>query len=423
MFDARTGSTLLVTLLLATAGVAGAAGAQSSDQVTLTVTVVDGDGEPLGNVDLTATWEADGGGSVSETTRSNGQVLIDVPRGANVTITVEDDRYVRNEPFVVEDADAEGVTVPVSEDGRATVAVVDTEGPVDSAIVQLFHGRTTVVNVRANASGQYTTPRIEQGTYTLTVFKQGYLRNRSRLTVDGNVSERVRITQASRLVAFSVTDDHFAEPRPVADATIAVGGNTITTLSDGEATIQLPVNRNYEVEVTKEGYDTVTRSLHVGEDQVRRNISIQRVETLSIDPEQSQVVVGQSVRVTVTDEYGDPVPNATVSVGGQTVGRTDADGRAVVPVDTAGETEIRAATENLSATVTVEGVDPDEETPTPTATATPTATPTPTETPGGGGAPADTTTTRPSDGVGPGFTGVGALIAVALALALLTRRS
>jgi hypothetical protein len=404
---------LVVAGLLVSAGAVGTAGGQSSDQVTLTVTVVDSDGASLGDIDMMASWDANGGGSVNETTRSNGQVLIDVPAGAEVTITVHDDQYVRNAPFVVEEATAESVEVAVTEAGTATVDVVDENGAVGNAIVQMTKSGTTVANVRTDADGRHATGMIEQGTYTLTVWKNGYLRNRTRVTVDGEVTREIEIEQASRLVTFSVTDDHFEEPRPVGDATISVAGNTISTLSNGEATIQLPVNSNYDVEVTKDGYETVTQSVRVQESEISQNLSIQRTNAISLDPDQSQVVVGQSVRVTVTDEYGAVVENASLAVGGETVAETDANGQAVVPIDSAGENEIEATSGDLGATATVEGIDPDADDETETATGTATATSTTTE-------PA--TTTEPTSLTGPGFTGLGALLAGLLAVALLARR-
>lgn len=412
MFRIRSTLALLVVGLLVSAGAVGTAGGQSSDQVTLTVTVVDSDGESLGNIDMMASWDANGGGSVNETTRSNGQVLVDVPAGSSVTITVQDDQYVRNEPFVVEDASSESVEVPVTEAGTATVDVVDEDGAVGNAIVQMTKSGTTVANVRTGSDGRHATGMIEQGTYTLTVWKNGYLRNRTQVTVDGDVTREIEIEQASRLVTFSVTDDHFEEPRPVGEATISVAGNTITTLSNGEATIQLPVNNNYDVEVTKDGYETVSQSVRVRESEVSQNVSIRRTDAISIEPDQSQVVVGQSVRVTVTDEYGEVVENASIAVGGQTAGETDADGQAVVPIDSAGEIEIEATSGDLGATATVEGVDPDAEEETSEA-ANATVTSATTE-------PA--TTTEPTSLTGPGFTGLGALLAVLLAVALLARR-
>jgi len=408
MSGTRSTLTLLCAGLLVSAGAVGAVGGQSTEQETLTITVVDSDDESLESIDLTISWEAADGGSINETTRANGQVLVDVPAGADVTITVHDDRYVRNEPFVVENATTEGVDVPVTVAGTATIEVVDADGAVDDAVVGLSRSGTTVMDTRTNDSGTATSQMVEQGTYTLTVQKDGYLRNRTRLTVDGDVTRRVEIQQASRLVTFAVVDDHFEEPRAVSDAQITVAGNTVTTLSDGEATIRLPVNTDYDVEVTKDGYETVSRSLTVRESTVQQNVSIQRTDSISAEPDQSQVVVGQSVRVTVTDEYGAAVENASIAVGDDTVGQTDESGEVAVPVNSAGETVIEATSGALGATVTVEGVDPNADAETTTAGDTATTT--------------EQTTTEPTSLTGPGFTGLGALLAGLVGIALLARR-
>jgi len=424
MINARTAFAVLLSGLLVTTGVAGVVGAQSSQKVTLTVTVVDSDGEAVGDIDLMATWDVDGGGSVNETTRANGQALIDVPDGARVVISVDDDRYVRNTPYVVENASTSEIEIPVTESGTATVEVVDSDGPVNAA-VQLYSLRSNsyVANTRTGGNGQYTTQPIEQGQYRLTVLKSGYLRNRTTLTVDGDVTQQVELTQAARLVTFSVTDDHSDQPRPLSGATITVAGNTVTTVSNGEATLQLPVNGDYEAEVTKDGYETVTRSFSVDEGPVQQNISIQRTPTISVQSDQTQVVVGQSVRVTVTDEYDDPVENATLSIDDETVGETDETGAATIPIDSIGQNAVTATSGNLTATVTIRGVDPSTETPTDTATSTDTATPTDTSTPTANDTATEPqTTTEPTSITGPGFTGLTALVAVVLTVALLARR-
>ena len=220
--------------------------------------------------------------------------------------------------------------------------------------------------------------------------------------------DRGAVSHPPSRTASVVVDDHFEEPRAVSDAQITVAGNTVTTLSDGEATIRLPVNTDYDVEVTKDGYETVSRSLTVRESTVQQNVSIQRTDLISAEPDQSQVVVGQSVRVTVTDEYGAAVENASIAVGDDTVGQTDESGEVAVPVNSAGETVIEATSGALGATVTVEGVDPNADAETTTAGDTATTT--------------EQTTTEPTSLTGPGFTGLGALLAGLVGIALLARR-
>lgn len=60
-----------------------------------------------------------------------------------MSITVDDDQYVRNEPYILQDASSESITVPTAEGGTATVEVADSTGAVDRAIVQLYRDGAT----------------------------------------------------------------------------------------------------------------------------------------------------------------------------------------------------------------------------------------------------------------------------------------
>jgi PGF-CTERM protein len=121
------------------------------------------------------------------------------------------------------------------------------------------------------------------------------------------------------------------------------------------------------------------------------------------------VVVGESTQVTVTDEYGEPVSNATVRIGDSEIGQTDADGRLTVPIDSPGNVTITVADGSLSASTTVESFDPDA-TPEPTATETATATAT------------ETAATETPGEDGPGFGVLPALVALAGVLLFARRR-
>ncbi|MFB6309197.1 MAG: carboxypeptidase regulatory-like domain-containing protein [Haloarculaceae archaeon] len=384
----------------------------AAQDVTLTVTVVDADGDPVSDVDISVTWA--GGGPVNETTRANGQALVDVPEGVDAEITIHDDEYVRNTPYVVENATTREVDVPVARSGTATVEVVDSEGPVENAIVRMFKSGTFVVNSRTDADGQITTRPIEHGDYSTTVIKQGYLRNRTTVTVGNDTTKRIEIERGSVLVTFDVSDDHFSPARPVENATVTVGTyGSVTTLENGEATIRVPVNREYEVSVTKDGYDTATRTLDVDESATAMNVTIQRTPTTNITAVNDRVVVGETTVVTVTDEYDDPIPNATVSLDGERVGETDSEGELAVPIDSAGEHTLSASASGNTDETTVEGVEPGAET-TATVTGSPTGTPSATQprTTGGG-----------TGALGPGFTPLAALVAVlAVALGVALRR-
>ncbi|QLH84765.1 PGF-CTERM sorting domain-containing protein [Halosimplex pelagicum] len=330
--------------------------------------------------------------------------------GADVTIRVDHPHYVRNQPYVVENASEGDVTIEVAQAGRATVTVEGASGPVGNAIVRMFHDGQPVLNERTAADGTFTTPEIEQGNYTLVTFKEGYLRNRTTLTVDGEVSQRMGIRQESVLVTFAVSDDHFDPPRAVTNAIVTVPGVAdVTTQGTGTVSVSVPVNSDYEVTVTKPGYDSVTERLSVRESETTLNATIQRTPAISLRADNDRVVVGESVRVTVTDEYGNPVPNASVSRAGASVGETDGDGVRSVRIESAGNVTISAEADGRTAEITVEGVGSGgaaTATATGTATASPTVAGTPTETAGG---------------LGPGVGVAGALVAL-LVGALLARR-
>jgi len=407
----RTGTGVVSCLfsLLVVAGAVGAPAAaglttQSAEQVTLTVTVVDQSGNPLDDAELSATW--DGGGPVNATTAGNGKAFLDVAEGADVTIRVDRSFYIRNRPYVVENASEREVTIEMAQRGQATVVVRDSEGRVSDAIVRMFQDGRPVINARTGDDGTFTTPAIERDEYSLITFKEGYLRNKTTVTVDGDVRQSMTIEQSTVLATFRVRDDHFDPTQPLTGANVTVPGVAdVTTQSNGRVTVSVPVNDRYEIGITKPGYASVTRELEVEESAVSLNATIRRIPAINITTDNQRVVVGEPVRVTVTDEYGDPVANASVSVDGSTAGETNENGVVSVPIESAGSHTIGASSGDLTASATVEGVEPAPE-------ETPTATPTPSPVP---------TTTAPSGALGPGFGPLAALVAL-LAVTLLARR-
>jgi PGF-CTERM protein len=397
---------ILLTVFVASASFVGGVGAATTDTVTLTVTVVDQSGNPLSDAELSATW--DGGEPVNRTTAGNGKAFLDVEEGADVTIRVDHPHYVRNQPYVVENASEESVTIEVAREGQATVTVEDGGEAVENAIVRMFHDGQPVVNARTASDGTVTTGDIEYGDYTLITFKEGYARNRTTLTVDGGVSQRMDIDQESVLVTFTVEDDHFDPPEAVRNANVTVPGTAdVTTQGTGGVTVSVPVNDNYEVTVTKPGYESVTEQLRVRESDTALNATIQRTPAIDVRTDSSRVVVGEAVRVTVVDEYDNPVAGASVSVNGSDAGETDEEGVLSVPIERSGNVTVSAEADGRGGNVTVEGIQPGgEDTPTQTATATPTDNPTETST-----------------GVGPGFGVAGALVALLLGAIAARRRN
>lgn len=392
---------VLATLGMTVAAVGPAAG--QSDTVTLTVTVEDLNGDPVGSATVEATWD---GGSDRKTTAGNGKVFVDVPAEETVTFTVEHPNYVRNRPFRIsttsDDAD---VTIPVAPKASVTVVAVNDAGEsIEGATVSVVRKGRTVAEGRTGPDGRYSTGDIEAREYEVTVSKPGYFTR--RLTEDLNVAVTRQVTLRTGTVeyTFFVRDDHFDSPRPVENATVQVGSvGSVRTLPGGRASIGVPVNTVQEVRVTKPGYDTVTRRVRVGESRENVTIATRRSANVTVSAASRRVVVGEPATVSVRNAYGEPIEGATVLLDGSEVGTTGPDGTLAVRIEERGEHEVRARRNALtSAPVIVEGV---------VAAGTPTTTPTPTpeEEEGPFGI---------ARGVAPGFGTGAAIVALALVVAV-----
>jgi hypothetical protein len=419
------GLSLLVAALVLFAGITTPVAAQETEtetetegdgEVTLTVSVVNGAGAPVADADLTARWDE---GSANVTTAGNGKAFVDVPSGADVRFDVSHSAYVRNRPHVVRNASEGDVTITVARGGSLSMRVRDSEGPVGNARVILRSGGDIVDDARTDDAGRYTVEPIEQGTYSVVVRKVGYYRNISTVEVDGSVERSAVIRQGSVTLHFNVTDPHYSPPRPVGGATLALDGvGQTVTLSSGEQVINAPVNSRIALEVSKDAYETTTRTIEIGERDRWVNVSVSRVAAANLTAVSERVVAGERVAVEVADEYGQPIENATILLDGESAARTDGTGGAAVRVPSSGEHELRARTGRLeSDPVTVRAVS--AETPTPESTSTPTPAPTasPTASPTATAAPQ---TTDGGSGVTTlGFTVLTGLLGMAVSIAAL----
>lgn len=404
----RSLTSLMVFVLIVAAGAPAAIGPAAAQDVTLTVTVQDPGGQTIPNADLTASWD---GGQTTETTRSNGQALIDVPEGADVEITVSHPDFVRNHPVTVNAASSRDVTAEVALSSQAEITVQDSNGGVADAKVRLLQNSRIAGSKMTAADGKTTIEPVERGDYTLRVTKPGYYDYSRSITVDGETKKTVPISTGSVKATFAVSDDHFDPPKKLENAKVELTqlGTTLTTLSDGNADTSVPVNRNYNVKVSKSGYNSVTQTVRVRESDKSVEINAERTNKLHVSAANKQVVVDESTRITVTDEYGDPVEGATVRRGGSDVGQTNADGEFDVAIAQSGNVDVEVAQDGESASVAVEGI-------TTGADATPTAEET--------DEPEDTDEPEETGGdSGPGFGLVAAVMAIAALAGVARRRS
>lgn len=400
MGSPRVSAALCIVLLVGGIGTLPMAVSAQEERVTITATVIDENGSSVGgNVDVTASWD---GGSANETTKSNGQVLVDVPPGENISIQINDDRYVRNDPYLITNASGESVEVPVVESGTATVTVQDAANEtVADARVRLYRGGRSVTDQQTGADGTVTTPAIEQGSYSVRVEKAGFYDTRSSIAVDGQTNVTQRIERGKVLVTVAVEDNYFDPPEALA-ATVSIPDvATLQTGSDGDASTTVPVNTRHDVTVTSDGYNQTQKTVTVGEADTTVTVSLDRTDRLDIDARE-RVLSGNPITIGVTDEYSDVVANATVSRDGEQVGTTDDDGEFDYPTESTGTVTLTVDDGDVEETVSVAVVSDGD-------ALEPTSSPV-------------TTGTATSSGSGPGFTPVAVVTALALLSLVALRR-
>lgn len=398
----------IVGLLVVGLGPAPVAG---QDLVTLTVSVETDGGAAVAGADLTATWDD---GSVTASTAANGKAFLDVPAGADVEIAVDHPDYIRNNPYVVEDAETENVDVTVYERASVTFEVEDGQGPVDDASVTLFR-HNHVGFAQQTQDGSISTGDIEAGEYLLVVEKSGYYDYSEDIVLESgsNPTKAVDIERGTLALEINVTDPYFEPAEPVEGVTAAVSGvGSVQTQSNGKQQINVPVNTQLTVRFNKAGYQAVQQSVQTEESDMTLGVDMHRTERIDVTVLNDQVVVGQPVFLEVVDEYDDPVANGTVILDGNEVATTGADGRARLTVETEGEHSIRVRKDGVdSGETVVTGVVVSTATETTTTTESPTTTAKSTAT-------STTTTPIPVPGFGP----VVALLGLALGLGLALRR-
>ena len=250
------------------------------------------------------------------------------------------------------------MTITVHPRAAARIRIVDSEGPVPRALVTFRKQGQIVRRVATDGNGVVEIGPVEAGNYAVSIRKSRYLTKTVEIELDGEISQDIRIEQGTVPLTVNVTDDYFSPARPIGDATVQVAEvGMVRTQPNGIQQISVPVNIRLDVEISKDGYTTVAQTVNVGEDPLRLRVHLRRTPSLSVEVFSDRVVVGERLLVEVTDEYNDPVANATVRIDGDSVAMTGADGRAAVELTAAGEHEITVTKgEVTSSPTTVIGV-------------------------------------------------------------------
>jgi hypothetical protein len=347
-----------VVIVAALVGAVGTGAAQSDENVvTLTInTVVESSNQQIGGVTLVASWDD---GETTVTTASNGKAFVDVPEGATVEITLDDDEYTRNQPYRIRVATEKEHTVDIARKAEVDIVVNDGEGPVADARVALSQDGTTIVSGRTDSDGRFQSGTVAQGTYTVSAVKPGYYRTTDEIIVAGSPEMDVRIERGRVDYDIVVEDPHFDTARSVSDATVSIQGvGELTTDDRGAAASLLPVNTDVQVTVSKDGYESTTRTISVDEGSGTAVFRISRPPSLSLTAVNQRIVVGEVVPVEVTNAYDEPAEGVTVLYDGEPVGQTNAEGRLTVQIDSTGEHEISARRGGTTSdVVTVTGIE------------------------------------------------------------------
>lgn len=390
-----------VVALLATGGVATADDvAAQDDTVTVELSVTTPDGDAVGGADATIEWD---GGSVETTTRSNGRVLEDVPSDTPLEVTLEHDDYVQNVPYRVSGVESNDVVeMTMYPPATMDVEVRNDDGPVENAVVRLRkHGQSRLADRgETDEDGVYSSPDIETGTYDLRVEKAGYYEEQMDVDVSDETEQTVQVERGRVTVDLRTQDPTPEGPGAVsASVSFERNGNHVKTVttSDADTTgVTLDVNTRYDVTAEREGYSTATNRLATGEEDGEYVINVTRTPGISLEAGSDRLVVGEDLRVEVSDEYDRPVEGASVFVNDEERAETDADGVAHVAIEEEGNASVRAEWDgHESETVTVRGISEAE---------------------------AEDGDGEASDG-SPGFGAAAALVAMVVGIALLVRRS
>lgn len=296
------------------------------------------------------------------------------------------------------------------------VEVVNSEEAVISGTTTAAPGTEVTVNIRS-ASGAPNPFTLSE---TVEVSEDGMVEatfNLSNQEAGQNFSISMRDVAPARQDATLVSagpadyDVTFTVENEagdaLADASVMVNGEEVTTDENGEAVVTLTENSTYSVEASADGYLASTQDVTVAEDAT--------AFTMTLEEEPTEYTTD----VEVVDADGNAVADATVTVNGDTY-TTDADGMASVTLEE-GDYEFSVSADgyesnSVSQTVNADGSVTVEL----TAEQTDTTTPTPTT-----DEPDNNTSETPTDsstGGQPGFGVVVALVALLGAALLAYRR-
>jgi gliding motility-associated-like protein len=306
--------------------------AEQEETHTVTITVVDENGDPIEGATVTINGE-------EYVTDENGQVTLELPNGEyDYTVTIDGyDDFTGTITVGGEDVD-ETVTM-TTETHTVTITVVDENGdPIAGATITI-NGETYTTD----ENGQVTL-ELPNGEYDYTVTIDGYEDFTGTITVDGeNVDETITMITETHTITITVLDEN---GDPIEGAIVTIDGEEYVTDENGQVTLELP-NGEYDYTVTIDGYDDFTGTITVGGEDMDETITM-TTET-------------HTISITVVDENGDPIEGATVTINGEEY-VTDENGQVTLELPN-GEYDYTVTIDgydDFTGTITMGGEDVDE---------------------------------------------------------------
>ncbi|MBM7557431.1 MSCRAMM family protein [Halanaerobacter jeridensis] len=193
--------------------------------------------------------------------------------------------------------------------GNLRVEVKDEAGQNLNATITASRGGQTREKESSNGVAQFKD--IPTGTYKLNVSKEGYQAITESVTLEGkNLSYEVTLKEKTYNLKLNVTNQSGEN----LTATAKLEGTTAThtkTITDGSATIEGLKAGDYQLSVTKDGYQSATKNITITDQNLRTSLKLAKVKSETAEQKQQQKKVDLNVKVADINE--NPLP-ATVQI-------------------------------------------------------------------------------------------------------------
>ncbi|SMO71909.1 carboxypeptidase-like regulatory domain-containing protein [Halorubrum cibi] len=260
-------------------GDAGPANGTDAALASINGTVVDASGEPIGSsVEVTAERIADAEGNETDgptntTTAEGGTFTLENVSTGTYEITAGSTdvfEYGSEEVEVTENGTDEVELAPTS----ATVSgtVVDANGEELDATVELLDGNNETVNSATGGSYEFSVAE-PSGSYSLTAEADGH-ESVSRPVESFGDQGSITLEESTFTLSGTVTDSNDNELDAASVTVTTADGFSDTTPAGGAYEIEGIPAGEHQIEVTRDGYTTVTETV-TGDDDVTRDFDLE----------------------------------------------------------------------------------------------------------------------------------------------------